>query len=138
MGRRPMKARCSNDLLVLPYGGLRIQPAVSRLSSKMRKSGFMKRVAFLAFALTLLASLSLGQPAGSLEFDGYPAVAAKKTANAIDFRNSPGAWNFRTRLREAIKGEVNFAGRYILTGWGCGTGCSQMAIIDAQMCYDSR
>jgi hypothetical protein len=92
----------------------------------------MKRVAFLAFALTLLASLSLGQPAGSLEFDGYPAVAAKKTANAIDFRNSPGAWNFRTRLREAIKGEVNFAGRYILTGWGCGTGCSQMAIIDAK------
>jgi hypothetical protein len=67
-----------------------------------------------------------------MEFKGYPAVVEKKTAKAIDFRNSPGASNFRTRLREAIKGQVNFAGRYIITGWGCGSGCSQMAIIDAK------
>lgn len=92
----------------------------------------MKRAAFLAIALTLLASFSLGQPAPSLEFDDYQAVVVKKTAKAIDFRNSPGAWTFRTRLREAIKGEVNFAGRYIISGWGCGSGCSQMAIIDAK------
>lgn len=90
----------------------------------------MKRIAFLAFTLTFLASFSYGQ---SLEFEGYRTTVVKKTAKAIDFRNSPGASNFRTRLREAIAaGEVNFAGRYIITGWGCGTGCSQMAIIDAR------
>src|SRR5690606_441694 len=50
----------------------------------------------------------------------------------IDFRRSPGARTFRNRLRGAIKGDVNFSGRYILTGRGCGTGCSQMAVIDAR------
>jgi len=92
----------------------------------------MKRVPLLAIALTILASFSVGQRAASLEFKGFPAVVEKRTAKAIDFRNSPGASSFRTRLREGIKGEVNFAGRYIITGWGCGTGCSQMAIIDAK------
>ena len=37
---------------------------------------------------------------------------------------------FRTNLRNAAKEGVNFAGRYVLTGWGCGTNCSQWAIID--------
>ncbi len=91
----------------------------------------MKRVVLLAFAVSLLAAVTLGQRTKSLEFKSYPAAVTKKTAGAIDFRNSPGASTFRTRLREALKGEVNFAGRYIITGWGCGTGCSHSAIIDA-------
>lgn len=39
---------------------------------------------------------------------------------------------FRTRLREAAKGRPNFAGRYIVTGWGCGTGCMVGAVLDAK------
>ncbi len=41
---------------------------------------------------------------------------------------------FRTRLNEAAKsGSVNFAGHYILTTWGCGSGgCVEGAIIDAK------
>ena len=39
---------------------------------------------------------------------------------------------FRTRLREAAKGRPNFAGRYIVTAWGCGTGCLVGAAIDAR------
>jgi hypothetical protein len=39
---------------------------------------------------------------------------------------------FRTNLRNAAKEGVNFAGHYILTTWGCGTNCSQSAIIDAR------
>ena len=92
----------------------------------------MKRVILLAFALSVLVAVSFGQRAKSLDFKGYPAAVEKKTARAIDFKNSPGASSFRTRLREALKGEINFAGRYILTGWGCGTGCSHGAIIDAK------
>ncbi len=93
----------------------------------------MKSVLLIAIAFTVLASLSFGQRARSLAFEGYPVIVERKTAKAIDFRNSPGASSFRTRLREAISvGSVNFAGRYIITGWGCGTGCSQMAVIDAK------
>lgn len=92
----------------------------------------MKRLILLAFALGTLAALSSGQRTRTPDFKGYPAAVESKTAKAIDFKRSPGASTFRTRLREGLKGEVNFAGRYIITGWGCGTGCSQMAIIDAK------
>lgn len=40
--------------------------------------------------------------------------------------------SFRTRLREAAKEKPNFAGRYILTVWGCGTSCLAGAVIDAK------
>lgn len=39
---------------------------------------------------------------------------------------------FRTRLREAAREKPNFAGRYILTTWGCGTSCLMGAVIDAK------
>lgn len=40
--------------------------------------------------------------------------------------------SFRTRLREAAKLKPNFAGRYVVTGWGCGTGCTVGALIDVK------
>ena len=39
---------------------------------------------------------------------------------------------FRTRLQEAARERPNFAGRYILTTWGCGTSCVMGAVIDAR------
>jgi hypothetical protein len=39
---------------------------------------------------------------------------------------------FRTRLREAARRRPNFAGHYVLTAWGCGTGCRIGALIDAK------
>jgi hypothetical protein len=41
---------------------------------------------------------------------------------------------YKTRLRYAIKhGKPNFAGKYIVTGWGCGTsGCNTGAVINAK------
>lgn len=92
----------------------------------------MKRVTRLSFAVALLSVFAIGQQTQSVEFRSYPAAVEKKTAKAIDFKNSPGASTFRTRLREALKGQVNFAGRFILTGWGCGTGCSHGAVIDGK------
>ena len=65
-------------------------------------------------------------------FGHYPAKVQKATARSIDFKRSPGASGFRTRLSAALReGRVTFAGHYILTGWGCGTGCISTAIIDA-------
>jgi len=39
----------------------------------------------------------------------------------------------RTRLREAAKQPVNFAGQYVLTTWGCGTGCLYGAAVNKKM-----
>jgi hypothetical protein len=39
---------------------------------------------------------------------------------------------FRTAIRTnyAHQNEANFAGHYIVTSWGCGTMCTQLAIVD--------
>ena len=92
----------------------------------------MKRLVLVPFVLAFLSASAFGQRARSVEFRSYPAAVEKKTATAIDFKNSPGASTFRTRLREALKDNINFAGRFILTGWGCGTGCSHGAVIDGK------
>jgi hypothetical protein len=39
---------------------------------------------------------------------------------------------FRTALREAQKAGPNFAGRYVIAGWGCGAGCRAFGVIDAR------
>jgi len=40
---------------------------------------------------------------------------------------------FRTRLKWAVNNQKpNFAGRYIITSWGCGAGCIVGAAIDAK------
>lgn len=39
---------------------------------------------------------------------------------------------YRTALREGARGGPNFAGRYTVVFWGCGTGCAEVAVVDAQ------
>jgi hypothetical protein len=39
---------------------------------------------------------------------------------------------YRTVLREGAAGGPNFAGRYTVVHWGCGTGCAEVAVVDAQ------
>ncbi len=61
------------------------------------------------------------------------AVKVEKTKNVrVNLKSHKNANMFRTNLRNAAKEGVNFAGHYILTTWGCGTNCTQSAIIDAR------
>lgn len=85
-----------------------------------------------------VATFLLASGAGSMgqsrvpQFRDYPASGAYKgrTAPLILTRDDRA---FRTRLRWAAKNlKPNFAGRYILTTWGCGTGCLMGAVIDAR------
>jgi hypothetical protein len=83
--------------------------------------------------LLLIFSISVsGQPGRVPKFNQYPAVVEKARVKSINFQRNPSALTFRTRLSEAIAGGVNFAGHYIVTGWGCGTGCTNAAIIEAR------
>lgn len=90
----------------------------------------MKRI--IAWCVLLFGGV-LSTHAQVPTFGQYPAKVEKVIAKAIDFKHSPGASGFRTRLTAALReGKVTFAGHYILTGWGCGTGCVSTAIIDAR------
>lgn len=94
--------------------------------------------------VTLLLSLNV-----ALAQDGFSSrdVVEEKSAPRFEnyrvigiFRGKPApvkssslrARMFRTRLRENAKDGVDFAGHYILATWGCGSGCSSIAIIDAR------
>lgn len=49
-----------------------------------------------------------------------------------DVVSQPKARMFRTMLRENVKQGVNFAGRYVFASWGCGSGCTDSGIVDAE------
>ncbi len=67
------------------------------------------------------------------KFENYPAEEFYKGRNRPLILDSFGKM-YKTRLSNAIKNQKpTFAGRYIVTGWGCGTGgCNTGAIIDAK------
>ncbi len=63
----------------------------------------------------------------------YPAEELYKGPIAsIDFDTYPDALNFRTLMEKGMKEGVNFAGRYNFVSWGCGTSCSEHALVDAK------
>ena len=65
-------------------------------------------------------------------FSRYAAKVEKISNAKVDLKSHKYARLFRTNLRNAAKESVNFAGHFILTTWGCGTNCSQSAVIDAR------
>jgi hypothetical protein len=81
---------------------------------------------FLAFG-----SISLAQST-TPTFTQYAAKVERTKNVRVNLKSHKDANMFRTNLRNAAKEGVNFAGHYILTTWGCGTNCSQSAIIDAR------
>ena len=86
-----------------------------------------KLAAYLCFALACI-STSHAETIAGYSFEKYPA----KIYNGKQAPLKLGDWSsFRTRLKEAHKdGEINFAGNYIVTTWGCGTSCVSGSMID--------
>jgi hypothetical protein len=79
----------------------------------------------------LCASLTaFGQQAPS--FKQYSARVEKIRNVNVDLKSHKSARMFRTNLRNSAKEGVNFAGHFVVSNWGCGTNCSETAIIDAR------
>lgn len=57
-------------------------------------------------------------------FLGIPAIP--------DWGSNPDALTFRTRISEGAKNGPNFAGKYTVITWGCGTSCQASAIINSE------
>jgi len=91
----------------------------------------MLRLVLIAFLTMWLSAIAGAQVSKDPAFNSYRVRIEKVRAKSINFRNNAGARSFRTRLSEALADGVNFAGHYVIAGWGCGTGCISGAIIDA-------
>lgn len=52
----------------------------------------------------------------------------------VDFTNSnlKQAENFKTAITEAVANGPNFAGKYAVAQWGCGTGCQGHAVVNVE------
>ena len=80
----------------------------------------------------ILAGSVWAQQKQLLRFGDYP-VAEKFNGRVAPVKISGSqARKFRSALKEDAKVGVNFAGHYIISTWGCGTDCRELAIIDAR------
>jgi hypothetical protein len=89
----------------------------------------MKRLCVAVIVALACGTLSVSAQAP--RFSDYAATVQPLKAKSVDFKNSPRmAKTFKTRLTNEFRKGINFAGRFILVAWGCGTGCRDGAIID--------
>ena len=84
----------------------------------------------LGVMLAAALAVSSGQAAVPT-FESYPAGDVFKGIPAAPKLDTPAARTFRTEIRRQAAAGPNFAGHFTLAMWGCGSGCSSFAVIDA-------
>ena len=88
---------------------------------------------FLLPVLLLPCVLMSAQTADAApKFEDYRVTEQYSGKNAQPVLDTKDKREFHTRLREAARDKVNFAGHYVFTAWGCGGGCLVGAVIDAR------
>ncbi len=87
-------------------------------------------LALIAFGAVAISTAS-GQSAHMPRFDAYPSEMTPTSGKDAPLQlKSPFVRTFRTRLLACAKQPPNFAGRYRVVQWGCGTSCVTGAVID--------
>jgi hypothetical protein len=71
------------------------------------------------------------KPVSEPKFSDFPAVPYHGPQTSADLSTKE-ARAYRTRLSNAARQAPNFAGHYVVTEWGCGTGCLTGAILDVK------
>jgi len=73
-------------------------------------------------------------PSNSYSFEQYPVSQVYSgPLHAIDWQSDSRALEFKTTIsNQVIQNGINFAGKYSVATWGCGSGCQESTIIDLQ------
>jgi hypothetical protein len=66
------------------------------------------------------------------KFEDFPVKEIFKGTPAKPIFRTPAQRMFRTMIRQGAAAGPNFAGRYSVAQWGCGSGCVSMALVDAK------
>jgi len=100
------------------------------MSGKIRHLVFALLIALIGSAHSERACAELSHVPRFADFPAEKPFVGKSRPLVLD---SKFALMYRTRLREALRhGKPDFAGRYIVTRWGCGSSrCNEGAAIDA-------
>lgn len=100
------------------------------MRSKVSRVQLYRLLLSLAFVITLSDASAVAQRRVP-QFKDF-AVTEIYSGESAPLILSEEDRRFRTRLKEAARKKPNFAGHYILTTWGCGSGCLLGAVIDAK------
>jgi hypothetical protein len=66
-------------------------------------------------------------------FADHPATERFSGAPTLpDIKSAPDVKKFTSRIREGARQGPNFAGRYTIVDWGCGSDCQSFVIVDAK------
>lgn len=84
-------------------------------------------IIILIMTLTSLTFAAEGN--GIPKFQDYPVSTSYIGKPAKVVISSAKEKSFRTRLTEGSKQKANFAGEYVMTGWGCGASCIHGAAV---------
>jgi hypothetical protein len=77
------------------------------------------------------ARLRACDPKAVPRFEDFAVPRERITSPRLDLKSHPIGRRFRTILRRAVREEPpNLAGHYLVVEWGCGTACSQFAIVN--------
>ncbi|MBV9217066.1 MAG: hypothetical protein JO053_12905 [Acidobacteria bacterium] len=87
------------------------------------------KLLFLSLTLVMAANICSAQKLP--RFADYPAKSQRVGTIKVDL-STKDARMFRTNLRNAAKGGINFAGHFVITSWGCGTNCTEWAMIEGR------
>ena len=67
------------------------------------------------------------------KFDAYPASAVStKAVSKIDWKSNPDLADGRSKeaVERVVGQNANFAGHFVVTSFGCGTGCQSTVFVD--------
>lgn len=64
------------------------------------------------------------------DFDKYKVKVYNGKLAEPDFNSNPEAKRYITRIKEGCEKGINFAGKYTLVIWGCGSPCQNGAIVN--------
>jgi hypothetical protein len=67
-----------------------------------------------------------------LEAEAYSVEEAFDGSPQVDFSTYEAARHYRTAISQDVARGVNFAGRYVVSTWGCGQGCVGSAVVNAE------
>lgn len=67
------------------------------------------------------------------KFEDFPATEFSNNKNiVVDINSDPIGRTYRSAIRYSVERlGINFAGKYSVATWGCGTGCQDGVIVDA-------
>ena len=79
----------------------------------------------------LVCSLFIAVGWAQPKFEDYPVAKTHSGKPATAKVERADDRMFRTRIREGAAKGPNFAGRFTVVQWGCGSGCASTVIVDA-------